>query len=78
MDINEDENIKGQIKGKEKVPAKHFLALLIDFKLSHNKQILQGTLYRELSKSYKVMEFAQKDAMVILFMFTVYNSKQLP
>ena len=37
IDINEDKNIKGQIKGKEKVPAKYFSALLIDLKLSHDK-----------------------------------------
>ena len=37
IDINKDKNIKGQIKGKKKVPAKYFLALLIDLKLSHNK-----------------------------------------
>ena len=58
MDINEDKNIKEQIKGKKKVPTKRFSASLIDLKLSHNKQIPWGTLYKELSKSYKVMEFA--------------------
>ena len=39
IDINKDKNTKGQIKGKEKVPAKYFLALLIDLKLSYNKLI---------------------------------------
>jgi len=58
MDINKDKNTKGQTKGKEKVPAKHFSASLMDLKLSHDKQIPWGTLYGELSKSYKVMEFA--------------------
>ncbi len=34
-----DKNTKGQIEGKKKVLVKHFLASLIDLKLSHNKQI---------------------------------------
>jgi len=34
-----DKNIKGQIKGKEKVLVKHFSVLLMDLKLSYNKQI---------------------------------------
>ena len=73
IDINKDKNTKGQIKGKEKVPAKYFLVLLMDLKLSHDKQILWGMLYGELSKSYEVMEFAWKDAMVVLFLSIIYT-----
>jgi len=46
----------------------------MDLKLSHDKQILWGMLYGELSKSYEVMEFAWKDAMVVLFLSIIYTS----
>ena len=50
--------LKQRIKQKKKVPIERFLALLSDLKLSYDTQILQGTLYAELSKSYQVMKFA--------------------
>ncbi len=39
IDINKaiNKNIKGQTEGKKKMPTKHFLVLLIDLKISHNK-----------------------------------------
>ena len=69
--------IKKQTKRKKKVPVEAFLVLLTNLKLAHDTQILQGTLYIELSKSYQVKEFTQKDAIVVLFMSTVYNSRHL-
>ena len=64
---------KKQIKRKKKVPAEAFLASLIDLKLAHDTQILWVMLYAELSKSHQVMEFACKDATVVLFLSTVHN-----
>jgi hypothetical protein len=75
----EEHNIKDvafeQNVGSRKVPAERISASLSDLKLSHDKQIPWGTLYGELSKSHKAMEFAWKDATIILFMSTVHNSK---
>ncbi|KAF2808528.1 uncharacterized protein BDZ99DRAFT_478014 [Mytilinidion resinicola] len=57
------------------VPAEKFSPSLTDLKLSHDKQIPWGQLYAELSKSHKVMEFAWKDATVVLFLSTVHDGQ---
>ena len=48
---------------------------LIDLKLYYNNQIKQGELYIEVLKDSQVMELAQKDAQVILFISTINNGK---
>ena len=47
----------------------------MDLKLTHSAQIPWGELYRVLFEDGQVMEFAWKDANVVLFMSTVNNSK---
>ena len=49
--------------------------LLADLKLVHSSQIKWGKLYGRLSKDGSVMEFAWKDADVVLFMSTVNSGK---
>ena len=44
---------------------------LMDLKLLYKGQILWGTLYAELSNNGQVLELAQKDARVVLFISTV-------
>ena len=68
---------KKQIKRKKKVPAEAFSASLTDLKLAHDTQIPWGTLYAEISKSHQVMEFAWKDAIVVLFLSTVHDGRCL-
>jgi hypothetical protein len=43
--------------------------------LTYAAQILWGELYGELSKDGQVIEFAWKDANVVLFMSTVDDGK---
>ncbi|KAF2802625.1 uncharacterized protein BDZ99DRAFT_401403, partial [Mytilinidion resinicola] len=64
-----------QTKRKKIKPAESFSPSLVDLKLSHDRQIPWGTLYSELSKSHKVMEFAWKDATIVLFLSTVHDGK---
>jgi hypothetical protein len=49
--------------------------LLADLKLVHLGQIEWGKLYGRLSKDGSVMEFAWKDADVVLFMSIVDSGK---
>ena len=49
--------------------------MLIDIKLTYDKQIKWGTLYSALLESYKVIEFAWKDAVTVLFLSTVHDGK---
>ena len=49
----------------------------MELKLTHAAQIPWGELYRELSNNGQVIEFAWKDANVVLFMSTVDNSEFL-
>jgi len=58
-------------QGKKKVPAEQISQRLAELKLTHTGQIPWGKLYRELSKDSQVMEFAWKDANIVLFMSTV-------
>ena len=67
---------KGRKKCKKKVPAEGFSPLLTNLKLVHTAQILWGTLYAKLSKDRTVIEFAQADTQIILFMSTVHDGKQ--
>ena len=79
MDIQEavEENIQGRTTSKTKVPAERFSASLTDLKLVHDTQIPWGQLHTELSKSRQVMEFAWKDATVVLFMSTVHDGEPI-
>jgi len=69
--------LKQRTERKKKVPAERFSASLSDLKLSHDTQIPWGTLYAELSKSHQVMEFAWKDATMVLFLSTVHDGRCL-
>ena len=62
-------------KRKIKVPAEQIDERLVNLKLTHAAQIEWGTLYGATSKDGQVMEFAWKDANVVLFMSTVDNGK---
>jgi hypothetical protein len=66
---------QSQTKAEKKVAAERISAHLIDLKLSHDSQIPWGTLYAELSESHIVMEFAWKDATVVLFLSTVHDGR---
>ena len=48
---------------------------LTDLKLLYQNQIPWGTLYTRLSEDETVMEFAWKDANMVLFMSTVSDGK---
>ena len=61
--------------GRKKVPAEQMDQRLVDLKLTHSAQIPWGELYGALSKDGQVMEFAWKDANVVLFMSTVDDGK---
>jgi len=67
--------ITTQGKKKKKVPAEQISQTLVELKLTHAGQIPWGELYGELSKDGQVMEFAWKDANVVLFMSTVDDGK---
>lgn len=56
---------------KVKVAAEQIDQRLADLKLTHAAQIEWGTLYAVTSKDGQVMEFAWKDANVVLFISTV-------
>ena len=60
---------------KVKVPAEQIDQRLADLKLTHAGQIEWGTLYAATSKDGQVIEFAWKDANIVLFISTVDNSK---
>ena len=60
---------------KVKIPAEQIDQRLADIKLTHAAQIQWGTLYAATSKDGQVMEFAWRDANVVLFMSTVDNGK---
>ena len=62
-------------KKKKKVPTEQMSQRLTELKLTHAAQIPWGELYGELSKDGQVMEFAWKDANVVLFMSTVDDGK---
>ena len=47
----------------------------MDLKLIYNSQIPWDTLYAETSEDSTVMEFAWKDAQVVLFMSTVADGE---
>ena len=49
--------------------------MLIKLKLTHTGQIPWGELYGELSKDGQIMEFAWKDANIVLFISTVDDGK---
>jgi hypothetical protein len=55
----------------KKDPPEQINRSLADLKLVHSGQIEWGKLYGRLSKDGSVMEFAWKDADVVLFMSTV-------
>ena len=68
---------KGQREGQENSqttsPIEQIDRTLADLKLLHQSQIEWGTLYGRLSKDGTVMEFAWKDANMVLFMSTISN-----
>ena len=57
------------------MPAERINQTLAELKLTHAAQIPWGELYGELSSNGQVMEFAWKDANVVLFMSTVDDGK---
>ena len=67
----EQENLSEE----KEVKNKNISSSLVDLKLIYNSQIPWGTLYAETSEDSTVMEFAWKDAQVVLFMSTVANGK---
>ena len=60
---------------KVKVAAEQINHRLADLKLTHAAQIEWGTLYATTSKDGQVMEFAWKDANIVLFMSTIDDGK---
>jgi len=60
---------------KVKVAAEQISHRLADLKLTHAAQIEWGTLYAVTSKDGQVMEFAWKDANMVLFMSTIDDGK---
>lgn len=63
---------------RKKVPTKQINERLSYLKLYHTAQIPWGVLYEATPKDSKVMEFALKDAQVVLFMSTVDDGKKAP
>jgi len=63
--------------GKKKIPTEQIDERLSYLKLHHTAQLPWGVLYGATSKDSKVMEFAWKDAQVVLFMSTVNNGKRV-
>ena len=59
------------------MPAEQINRQLAELKLTHLSQIPWGELYGVLSKDGQVMEFAWKDANVVLFMSTVDDGEFL-
>jgi len=72
-DIKEAATAAGKVK--KKVPTEQINQRLAELKLTHAAQIPWGILYGELSSNEQVMEFAWKDANVVLFMSTVDDGK---
>ena len=64
---------KEQEKGQTISPTEQINRQLVDLKLLHQSQIEWGTLYRRLSEDGTVIEFAWKDANIVLFMSTISN-----
>ena len=64
-DLSEEKEVKN-----EKISSS-----LVDLKLIYNSQIPWGTLYAETSEDSTVIEFAWKDAQVVLFMSTVADGE---
>ena len=62
-------------KKKKKVLAEQINQTLVELKLTHAAQIPWGELYAEVSKDGQVIEFAWKDANIVLFMSTVDDGK---
>ena len=60
---------------KVKVAAEQINHRLADLKLTHAAQIEWGTLYAVTLKDGQVMEFAWKDANMVLFMSTIDDGK---
>jgi len=56
---------------KKKVLAERLKQVLSEIKLTHAAQIPWGELYTDVSEDESVIEFAWKDANVVLFMSTV-------
>ena len=61
---------------KKKVPTEQIDQRLVNLKLTHSAQLQWGTLYGATLKDGQVMEFAWKDANVVLFMSTVDDGKK--
>jgi len=76
MKGGEEGNILMHIAGRKKVKvaAEQINHRLTDLKLTHTAQIKWGTLYAIMSKDGQVMEFAWKDANIVLFMSTINDS----
>jgi len=73
----EEGNILAHAAGRKKVKvtAEQIDQRLADLKLIHAAQIEWGTLYAATLKDGQVMEFAWKDANIMLFMSTIDNGK---
>ena len=77
----EQGDLKGDIKvatkgeKKKKVPAEQISQTLVELKLTHSAQIPWGKLYAEVSRNGQVIEFAWKDANIVLFISTVDDGK---
>ena len=67
----EQENLSEE----KEVKNKNISSLLVDLKLIYNSQIPWGTLYIKTLEDNTVIEFAQKDAQVVLFISTIANGK---
>jgi hypothetical protein len=75
-DLECDIEVVTTTKGKKKkVPTEQIDQRLAELKLTYAAQIPWGELYGELSEDSQVMEFAWKDANVVLFMSTVDDGK---
>ena len=67
--------IKDSIGQKKKERPEQIDGQLSKLKLVHSAQIPWGEVYGSTSKDHQVMEFAWKDANVVLFMSTVHDGK---
>lgn len=61
---------------KKKIPTEQIDERLSHLKLHHTAQLPWGVLYGATSKDSNVMEFAWKDAQVVLFMSTVNDGQK--
>jgi len=73
---SEGDILIGARGSKKKIPTEQIDERLSYLKLHYTAQLPWGVLYGATLKDLKVMEFAWKDAQVVLFMSTVDDGKK--